>query len=248
MVGAWYPLPELTTEEQKELPNADRVAAIVVAAGASTRMEGVDKTIVELAGMPVIARTIDVFERCDAVGAIVLVVAQVILNDVAEIARVRQWKKVLHVRIGGSRRQDSVRIGLRGLPEGDWVIVHDGARPLVTDKMIRAGLIAAQATGAATAAIPSTDTVKKVSDDGIVTETLNRRSIALVQTPQVFRRDLLQDAHSNISGDVTDDAAMVEQRGAHVQVFVGGPSNIKITTPDDLVVAEALLAARETSP
>lgn len=236
----------MAIDNAEQLPEPATVGAVIVSAGASTRMAGVNKTLVELGGIPVIARTVEVFERCDAVGCVVVVVSQQSLADVAEIARQRQWKKVAHVRIGGVRRQDSVRIGLKALPEAcRWIVVHDGARPLVTDKVIRDGLLTAQAVGAATAAVPTVDTIKVVTDDGHVVETLDRRKLAAIQTPQVFRRDLLLKAHDEIPDDVTDDASMIEIGGGRVEVFMGDRSNIKVTTPEDLVIAEALLAARE---
>ncbi len=229
---------------REQFPDPETVGAIIVSAGASTRMRGVDKTLVDLGGMPLIARTIDVFEHTEAVGFVVLVVAQLDLNSIADLAREYEWKKVIHVRIGGLRRQDSVRLGLRALPECDWVVVHDGARPLVTSKIIENGILAAVATGAATAAIPVVDTIKVVTDDGHVVKTLDRRSIASTQTPQVFRRDLLQKAHDAMKQDVTDDSSMLESQGMPVEVFVGDRMNIKVTTPEDLIIAEALLFAR----
>ena len=236
----------MATESSEKLPDPSTVGAIIVSAGASTRMNGVNKTLVELGGVPVIARTVDVFEKCDAVGCVVVVVSQQSLAEVAEIARRLEWKKVAHVRIGGLRRQDSVRIGLKALPETcRWIVVHDGARPLVTDKVIKDGLLTAEAVGAATAAVPTVDTIKVVTDDGHVVETLDRRMLAAIQTPQVFRRDLLLKAHDEIPHDVTDDAAMIEMGGGRVEVFMGDRSNIKVTTHEDLIIAEALLAARE---
>lgn len=235
----------MATETAEQLPDPKTVAAVIVSAGASTRMAGVDKTLVELAGMPLIARTVDVFESCGAVGAVVLVVSLDDLNDVTEMSRQRQWKKIVHVRPGGVRRQDSVRIGLKALPECEWVVVHDGARPLVTSKTIEDGLLTAKATGAAIAAVPVTDTIKVVADDSRVVETLDRRTLASTQTPQVFRYDLLHAAHEATTADFTDDASMLEACGVAVKVFVGDRSNIKVTTPEDLVFAAALLAARE---
>ena len=234
----------MATETGEQLPDPNTVAAVIVSAGASTRMAGIDKTLVELGGVPLIARTVGVFETCDAVGTVVLVVSRDDLREVAEIARQHEWKKVVHVRMGGARRQDSVQIGLKALPECEWVVVHDGARPLVSHQTIEAGLLAAQASGAATAAIPVTDTVKVVTDDGHVVETLDRRRLASVQTPQVFRYDLLSAAYDETTEDVTDDASMLEARGVAVEVFLGDRSNIKVTTREDLVIAEALLAAR----
>lgn len=234
----------VTTDEKEQFPDPERVGVIIVSAGASTRMAGVDKTLVELGGMPLIARTVEVFERCDAVGFVVLVVARLDLSAIADLAREYEWKKVLHVRIGGQRRQDSVRIGLRALPECDWVVIHDGARPLVTSALIENGILTAVAVGAAAAAVPVVDTIKVVTDDGRVVETVDRRTIAAIQTPQVFRRDLLQAAHDEIMDDVTDDSSMLETQGIPVEVFLGDRTNIKVTTREDLVIAEALLRAR----
>ena len=233
-----------TDPPQQALLDPAGVGAIIVSAGASTRMRGIDKTTAPLAGVPLIARTVGVFERCDAVGAVVLMVSREALTAVADIARAQGWKKVLHVRIGGLRRQDSVRLGLKALPACDWVVVHDGARPLVTQQLVREGLVAAAATGAAVAAVPAKDTVKVVSEDGHVIETLERGNLVMAQTPQVFRRDLLERAHAEVSDDATDDAAMMERLGIGVEVFEGDYANIKVTTPEDLAVAEALLASR----
>ena len=173
-----------------------------------------------------------------------LMVARENLGAVAQISRDRGWKKLVHVRFGGARRQDSVRLGLKALPECDWVVVHDGARPLATVKAVRDGLAAAAPTGAAISAVPAQDTVKVVTDDGKVVRTLDRRTVALVQTPQVFRRDLLERAHNEIAEDVTDDAAMMERLGITVAVYMGDYGNIKVTTPHDLALAEALLDAQ----
>jgi len=238
----------VATEMGEKIPAPETVGVVIVSAGASTRMAGVDKTLVELSGIPLIVRTVDVFETCDAVSSVVLVVSREDLSDVAEISHQRQWKKIVHVQVGGARRQDSVWIGLKALPRCAWVIVHDGARPLVTHKTIKDGLLAAKVTGAATAAVPVTDTIKVVVDNGRVVETLDRRTLASVQTPQIFRYDLLYAAHEKTLADVTDDASMLEAQGIVVEIFVVDRSNIKVTTRDDLVIAEALLAARENVP
>jgi 2-C-methyl-D-erythritol 4-phosphate cytidylyltransferase len=238
----------VTKNEKNQLPDAERVGAVIVSAGASTRMAGVDKTLVELGAMPLIARTVGVFERCEAVGSVVLVVARLDLSVIIDLVRDYEWTKVLHVLVGGQRRQDSVRIGLLALPECDWVVIHDGARPLVTSTLIEKGILTAMEAGAAAAAVPVVDTIKIVTDDGRVVETVDRRTIAAIQTPQVFRRDLLQSAHDEIRADVTDDSSMLETQGVPVQVFLGDRTNIKVTTPEDLVIAEELLRARVTSP
>jgi 2-C-methyl-D-erythritol 4-phosphate cytidylyltransferase len=152
----------------------------------------------------------------------------------------KEGLKVAHRVPGGRRRQDSVREGLKA-GGCDWVVVHDGARPLVTPQLIEAGLAAAQETGAAVCALPAQDTVKRVDEEGRVVRTLDRRRLWLVQTPQVFRYDMLLDAHERSRQPATDDAALVERLGQEVRVFPGSPRNLKVTTPDDLALAEALL-------
>ena len=232
------PRASATVEGQPSL-----AGAIVVAAGASTRMDGVDKTFASLGGVPLIARTVAAFESCADIGAIVLVVAERNLEAAAETARAHGWTKVVEVCSGGLRRQDSVARGLRALPDCEWVVVHDGARPLVEPPLVSRGLEAAGATGCAVAAVPSKDAVKVVGAEGSVESTLDRSGVWLVQTPQVFRRELLERAHREVSEDVTDDASMVERLGLPVRVFMGSPSNLKVTTPEDLLLAEALLGS-----
>ena len=220
-------------------PNA---GAIIVAAGASTRMgDAGDKTLAPIGGEPLVARTVDVFERHPAVAAVALVVSERNMDAVAALREEKGWRKALPPLIGGARRQDSVRAGLAALPpDCEWVLVHDGARPFVTPRMIDDGLAAAANTGAAIAVVPVFDTVKRVDGDGRVVETLDRSELAMVQTPQVFRRGVLERAHAGVADDVTDDAAMVERTDVVVRTFDGARSNIKVTTPEDLVVAEAL--------
>jgi 2-C-methyl-D-erythritol 4-phosphate cytidylyltransferase len=146
--------------------------------------------------------------------------------------------------LGGVRRQDSVRNGLLALGDCEWVAVHDAARPLATPALLERTFAAARATGAAVAAVPVTDTVKRVRD-GAVLETLPRAELWAVQTPQVFRADLLARAHAASADDATDDAALVERLGVAVRVALGAYDNIKITTPDDLTLAAYLLPSAE---
>ncbi len=201
-----------------------------------------DKTLADIGGEPLIARTVDVFEQCGAVAAVALVVSERNRDAVAALREAKGWSKTMPPLVGGVRRQDSVRAGLDALPpECDWVLVHDGARPFVTAQMIEEGLAAATVTGAAIAVVPAFDTVKRVGEGGRVVETLDRSELAMVQTPQVFRRDVLERAHAEVPADVTDDAAMVERTGVEVRTFDGARSNIKVTTPEDLLIASALL-------
>ncbi len=230
---------------ERSLPDASRVGAIIASAGASSRMGGVDKTLAPLGGEPLIARTVEVFERSPHVGSVVLMVAARNVEPVRSLTAERGWSKVAGVCAGGERRQDTVRLGLAALPACDWVVVHDGARPLVGPALIADGLAAAAATGAAVPGLPAAETVKRVAADGRVLETLERGALVIAQTPQVFRREVLERAHREVAVEVTDDAAMVERLGVEVRVFAGDPANVKVTTPSDLAVAEALLAARE---
>ena len=134
--------------------------------------------------------------------------------------------------------------GLERLADVQWVVIHDVARPCVDRAMVYRGLEAAQATGAAVAAVPVTDTVKVVEGGVRVAETLDRSRLWAVQTPQVFRRDLLEAAFAQIPDDVTDEATMLERLGHEVHVFPGDYGNLKVTTPQDLALAEAILASR----
>jgi len=142
--------------------------------------------------------------------------------------------------VGGKRRQDSVAAGLKHLKNCDWVVIHDGARPLVTKDLIERGLEAAQETGAAVAAIPVTDTIKIADDDRTVLETPVRQNLWAAQTPQVFRFGLISEAYKEAKGEVTDDASLVEQLGYKVKLYLGAYDNIKITTNYDLLMAEIL--------
>jgi 2-C-methyl-D-erythritol 4-phosphate cytidylyltransferase len=147
------------------------------------------------------------------------------------------------ITIGGAQRQDSVRAGLAAAGEADWVVIHDAARPLVTADLIARGLAAARVSGAAIAAMPVVDTIKVVEASRIVA-TPPRATLWQAQTPQVFRRTLLLNAHAAAaSSGATDDAALVEAYGSTVHVYEGSYRNVKITTDVDLVVARALLAA-----
>lgn len=218
-----------------------QVGAIIVAAGAGTRMGGVDKLFAPLAGRPVLAHSLDAFQRCPAVAHIVLVLAASTVPRGRAFVVEGGFSKVAAVCPGGPRRQDSVRLGLQALPSCPWVAVHDGARPLVTPELILRGLEAARRSGAAVPVVPLVDTIKEVSPRGHVLRTLDRGRLRAVQTPQIFRCDLLWRAHEEVTTDVTDDAAMVEALGLPVATFAGSRRNLKITEPEDLELARALM-------
>ena len=221
------------------------VGAIIVAAGKSRRMSGTDKIFTPLAGQPVLLRVLQPFIDCPGIDRIVVVLNSRNYDEGKELIASQNWEKEVAVCIGGRRRQDSVLAGLKLLGDCDLVIIHDGARPLVTMGLIEEGLEAAKETGAAVAAMPATDTIKLVDKKMIACQTLARDSLWLCQTPQVFVYDLLVKAYRKVTGDVTDDAQIVELAGGKVKLYPGSYDNIKITTPADLAMAEMLWKRRK---
>jgi len=222
-----------------------KVGAIIVAAGSSRRMGGVDKIFASLEGKPLLAHTVDVFQRCSAIDQAVIVVSKDKLEDGQGLVREHRWSKVVEVCPGGPRRQDSVREGLKRLSGCQWVVVHDGSRPCLSADLIERGLEQARDTGAAIAAIPVKDTIKVVSSDTFVEKTLLRHSLRAVQTPQVFRFDIINEVYQKDQDEVTDDATLVEQTGYKVKVYSGSDTNIKVTTAEDLALAETILRSRK---
>ncbi|MBI2936476.1 MAG: 2-C-methyl-D-erythritol 4-phosphate cytidylyltransferase, partial [Chloroflexi bacterium] len=216
---------------------AGKVSAILVSAGESRRMGAIDKTFALLLGQPLIAHTVQAFEACPLVDEIVLVLAKDKLEQGHRLTKERGWRKVRKVCAGGARRQDSVLQGLAQVSSPRWVIIHDGARPCVTPGLVLRGLDAALETGAAVAAIPVQDTIKVVRHDQVVVETPPRDQLHAVQTPQVFLRELLEEAYRGEVPFVTDDATLLERRGHLVRVFCGAPWNLKVTVPEDLILA-----------
>jgi 2-C-methyl-D-erythritol 4-phosphate cytidylyltransferase len=207
-------------------------------------MAGLDKLFAPLSGRPLLARTLTAFQECAAVHRVVLVLAAENLARGLALAEEENLTKVRTVCLGGRRRQDSVREGLEALGPCAWVVVHDGARPLVTPQLIEEGLAAARETGAAVCGLPAQETVKRVDDHGQVARTLDRRRLWLVQTPQVFRYHILREAYGRSRRAATDDAALVERLGVKVRAYLGSPRNLKVTTPEDLALAEALLKSQ----
>jgi 2-C-methyl-D-erythritol 4-phosphate cytidylyltransferase / 2-C-methyl-D-erythritol 2,4-cyclodiphosphate synthase len=221
-----------------------RMGVVVVAAGTSSRMGDIDKQVVLLSGQPVITHCLTVFEKSDDVGSIVLVMSAENLEEGKEIVETASFEKVVDVVVGGERRQDSVKIGLDVLasqPEGspEFIAVHDGARPFIDQEMIDRGLATAAKIGAAIAAVPVKDTIK-MAPHRVVTGTPDRSEMWAIQTPQIFRFDVLKTAHEMTDEAVTDDASMVESVGGLVAIFDGSNDNIKITTPEDLELAQLI--------
>ena len=226
------------------------VVAIIPAAGEGRRMGAtVEKQFMHLNGTPILSHTLKVFDASPVIDGVVLVVAaqqhQVLHEEVLDSY---PCDKLLRVVDGGQERQDSVALGLAAVPqECELVVVHDGVRPLVDMDLLGSVVKSAQQHGAAIAAIPAGDTVKRVRK-GLVTTTLERETIWLAQTPQAFHASLLRQAYEKALKDqvmVTDDAALVERLGVEVHLVPGSPENIKVTTPTDIIIAEALLAQRQ---
>lgn len=224
----------------------EQAAVVIVAAGSSRRMGGRDKLWIPLAGRMILARTLDIFATSPLISTIILVLNPTRLEDARELCTREGWGKIGGIVPGGERRQDSVRAGLEQLaeiaPETRWVMIHDGARPLVTPQILEAGLQAAQKHLAAVAAVPVKDTIKQVQD-GMISATPARARLWAVQTPQVFSFPLIHRAHTTnlVREEATDDAALLERLGHPVAIFPGSYSNLKITTQEDLLIAEALL-------
>lgn len=224
-------------------------SAIVPAAGSSARMGGQDKLLTDLCGAPVLMRTLCAIDRAELVSEIVVAVQADRMEAVAELcARCALRKKVRVVKGGASRTESVLAAALECDPKAELIAIHDGARPLVRPEMIDEMIRAGYRTQAVAPAIPVTDTVKVADDSGLVQSTPDRSSLYAVQTPQVFQANILKAAlqAALASGEpVTDDCAAVERLGKQVWLAEGDRSNIKITTPDDLAVAEALLRQRE---
>lgn len=226
------------------MSSAEKVCAVIVAAGTSARL-GMDKMFVRLGSKALLARTVSIFEDCPSIDDIVVVLAEANLAKGRKLAQSEHWHKVRAICLGGARRQDSVKAGLRCLGTCSLVVIHDGARPLITGQLIEAGLVAARATGAAVAGVPVKDTVKTVDQKGFVRATLERSALRAIQTPQVFSYELIVKAYDQ-AGDLefTDDAALVEAMGHPVLVYPGSYDNIKITTWEDVLLARAILRQR----
>ncbi len=224
-------------------------SAIIVAAGRSERMGATDKVFAQLMGRPLLAWTLAAFKRCDGIDQIVVVASAANIDRMERFVLDWKFAKVTAIVTGGADRQASVRAGLDAASGAQIVVVHDGARPLVTPELISAGVALARETGAALCATPSRDSVKVVDGDPpVVRQTHDRGQIWLAQTPQAFDRAVLLRAHEQATDVATDDAALVEATGHAVRVYDGGAWNMKVTTPEDMIVAEALLRERFANP
>jgi 2-C-methyl-D-erythritol 4-phosphate cytidylyltransferase len=233
--------PELTQTTERL---AGRVVAVIVAAGEIVTKGGFDRIFGDLAGKPVLAHSIAAFERCPAVNEIVLVASQANLSRCWKLAKDEGWTKLTKIVPGGARRQDSVSAGLQEIGECELVLIHDGSRPLVSADLIVGCMECAREHGAAILAVPIRDAVKMVSTELMVRATPDRSTLWLAQTPQCFRKDLIIEAYRGAFGDVSDDSVLVERQNHPVKVCLGAYSNVKISAPEDLEFAQALIAGQ----
>ena len=222
------------------------VAAIFPAAGSSKRMGGgVNKNLLTLAGEPILLRTLKTFSRVARVKFLIAVVAAHEVETVEKILREADGLKPWRVTVGGSERQYSIANGLKLLPDdAEIILVHDAARPLISARTIDEVIDAAEKFGGAIAAVPAKDTIKLVDAGGFVRYTPPRAELVAVQTPQGFRREILLRAYERAAEEKflgTDDASLVERIGGRIKVVTSSYSNIKITTPEDISVAETFL-------
>ncbi len=225
--------------------------AVVPAAGQGTRMgQGTPKQYRTLGGLPLLVYSLRTLQQVDLITDIILSVPESDLDYCWEhIIAPHGLKKVTQIVKGGARRQDSVRQGLLAITKNpDVVLIHDGARPFIQEDTIRQVIEKADSVGASVVALPMQDTIKRVNDQGMIQETLNREEVWQIQTPQAFRFDLLMTGHRQAEKegwDVTDDAALIEKMGYPVSVVRGDAWNMKITTPQDLLIGEAIIHMRE---
>lgn len=228
-----------------------KTAAVILAAGVGSRM-GTDakskKQFLSIEGIPVFIRSLLAFDACDVIDELVLVIGREDLRPAKRALATYTFNKPLRVVYGGDTRQESARRGLEAISKDmRFLAVHDAARCLITPEMIRSVVLAAHASRAASAAQASTDTLKRVNGDGFVTETLNRDEIYRAQTPQVFECNLYRAATyvaREQGAQVTDDNMLLERLGQTVKMVDVGAENIKITTPEDIYFAKAVLQMR----
>jgi 2-C-methyl-D-erythritol 4-phosphate cytidylyltransferase len=239
----------MTIQQSNDLPN--QVIAIIPAAGVGVRMSSSKaKQFIDLCGKPILAVTLNHFQKCSLVDKIVVVVPE---DDVdyckREIVDRYKQSKVCKVVAGGKRRQDSVRKGLEAV--GDlckWVLIHDGVRPLVTTELIERVIKAVKKSRAVITGLPVKETVKELDEQGMVLRSVNRSHLWLIQTPQIFQFEDLRLAHQKALNDdweeATDDAFLIEKMGVPVKIIKGEESNVKVTTPRDLDIARFLMSKK----
>ncbi len=221
---------------------------IIVAAGGSSRMNGTDKILASLCGVPLFIHSLLAFEGADCINEIILVVKKENVSHFSNVVKNYSIKKLTSVIAGGDTRQQSVTCGVNAaIKSADFFAIHDGARPLVTSDIINRVVSDAVNHGAATAAMPVKDTIKISNDNGFISSTPERSELYICQTPQVFSADIYREGLSFAQKHgmtYTDDCQLVEAMDKPVYLSLGSYENIKVTTPEDLIVADAILTGR----
>lgn len=224
-----------------------RCSVVVVAAGSSERM-GKDKLLLELCGMPVLARTLIAFQHSSVVDEIVVVTRNDRIEEIADLCHSYGISKTSKVVSGGATRMESALAGVSAVKcSAGLIAIHDGARPLITADLIERTVKAAAEYMAAVPAIKSTDTLKLIDENGFIVATVDRSNTVRVQTPQIFDADLIKGALTKAVTDkleITDDCSAIERMGFKVKMVEGDVNNIKLTTPEDIRLAETVLTDR----
>lgn len=242
------PVTEFKLEYTEIIDSTADTAAVIVAAGNSLRMGGRSKQLMSLNGLPVIARTLLAFENCGRINSIVLVARD---GDIPELQRIcdeYRISKLTDITAGGDTRSRSVQKGIALCRDAEFVAIHDGARPLIKDEVIIRTISDAEKYGGAAAAVPVKDTVKIGDEAHNIVSTPDRSRLFAVQTPQVFRLSDYRAAADSLKAELdffTDDCAVMERAGYTVHLSAGDYRNIKITTPEDMIIAEAFLKSEE---
>jgi 2-C-methyl-D-erythritol 4-phosphate cytidylyltransferase len=224
---------------------SESIGAIVVAAGSSRRMGGIDKLWLDIDGRPVLSHSLSALRGAVALQQLVVVASPAGIERIEALRGELPWSAITALVVGGAERADSVYAGLTAMSLCDYVLIHDGARPCLTARVVRDALQAARYTGAAIPVVQVTDTIKSVDADGYIADTPDRATLRAVQTPQVFAHDLLLRAYEQAGAaraQSTDDAMLVERLGVRIATSIGDPCNIKVSTPADIPLVRLYLS------
>lgn len=222
-------------------------SAIILSAGKSQRM-GFNKMSLMIGAKSVLERTIDAFEECGAIDEIILAVPSEDMENISELVKRKLFAKVTAIVKGGATRQESVKNALEAVSEdAEYVSVHDGARPLIKPESIEKVCAAAEKYGGAVAAVKSVDTLKEIDDNMMIVSTIDREMCVQVRTPQIFKKEILFEAHKKALEDGflgTDECMLVERCGYPIKVVETSRENVKITFPEDITYVTEVLRAR----
>ncbi|MGM9550882.1 MAG: 2-C-methyl-D-erythritol 4-phosphate cytidylyltransferase [Clostridia bacterium] len=222
-------------------------SAIILSAGKSTRM-GYNKMLLKIGNRTVFERTVEVFENCDAIDEIIIVAPKESITEYVEIIKNNFYSKVVRVTEGGETRQESVYNGLQNVSDKcDYIAVHDGARALIEEESIVEVCEAAIEYGGAVAAVTSVDTLKEIDSNGMIISTIDRDKTVQVRTPQIFKKEIILDAHAKARVDKfegTDECMLVERCKKPIKTVITGKNNIKLTQPEDIFFMTSVLRER----